>query len=246
MHGWQRRVWLWLRLAPVLCIFAQPAGAEMVKWVDANGTVHFAESIGEIPPQFRSQAAEVPSYSPGDERVRIFSNEPEEPEASGWWFGASEGREAAPPRELSSSEATGNGLRIPEPSFIQVLGLIVVQFFVSIFVLAACSMLIEERVENLGGKALGSIIAQRFLMFAALLWISHTATLNFVPQSISLGDIAEILLTPILAELAIMTVVLRFTICEAFTRAAVLSLLFCTIDAVAQGLLLFGAIIAIS
>ena len=107
-------------------------------------------------------------------------------------------------------------------------------------------MLIEERVENLGLKALGSIFAQRFLMFAAFLWISHTATLNLVPESISLGDIAKILVTPILAELVIMTVVLRYTICEAFARAAMLSVLFCTIDGVAQGLLLFGAIISIS
>ena len=110
IHGSKRRVWLWLRLAPVLCVLAVPAGAEMVKWVDANGTVHFAESIGEVPPDFRSQVSEIPSYGPGDERVQILANEPEESEASGWWFGSSD--ESETPRELSASEATGK----PHPS----------------------------------------------------------------------------------------------------------------------------------
>jgi hypothetical protein len=234
--------------ALLLLLFAQPASAEMIKWVDANGTAHIAESLGEIPPEFRASAT---TLGGDDERVRIIPKEPEEEQESGWFFlFASDETEAKPQVPSSSSAAAAPAKkgrsRIPEFTFLQGLGLIVVQFFVSILVLASCAVLIGERADNLGGKAFGSIFAQRFLMFAAFLWISHATTMNFVPQSMTLGDLAKVLITPILAELGIMTVILRYTICEVIGRAVMLSVLFCAIDAMAQGLLLFGAVILVS
>lgn len=235
-----------LVLCALLLALAAPAAAEMIQWVDAAGTVHVSGSMGEIPPEFRAGARPVPSQ---DERVRIIPSEPEEPEPSGWfpWAAA-----PAPAKRSATSAATSPATpsaeqaeRIPGFSFGQGLVLVVVQFFASILVLVSCVVLIGEKVEHLGGKAFGSIFAQRFLMFAAFLWISHTTTMNFVPQSAALPDLARALITPILAELGIMTVILRYTICDAIGRAAMLSVLFCMVDAMAQGLLLLGAIVLV-
>lgn len=232
-----------LGAALLLLLLAHPASAEMLKWVDANGTIHFVESMGEIPPQFRPAAQAIPEYSPEDERVRIIAAEPEE-EQSGGWFNwatgdnATDGDEAKPQSEKKPL--------IPEFNLFQLLGLIVTMFFVSTFVLAGCTVLIGEQVENLGGKAFASIFGQRFLMCAAFLWISHTTQMNFVPESITVGDIAAALLTPLLAQLGIMAVIVRYTICDVFARAIMLSVIFCVVDGMVQGLLLLGAIVLVS
>lgn len=234
--------------------FANSASAEMIKWVDEKGTIHFAGSVGEIPPQFRPAAEAMPEYSPEDERVRIIPAEPEEQESRGWmdWV-LGESGEAKPQRQPPSSPSTKpelskkkNALAFPEFTFLQGLGLVVAMFFGSIVVLAACTVLIGEEVEHLGGKAFASIFAQRFLMCAAFLWISHTTAMNFVPQAITLGDVARALLTPVLAELGIMTLIVRYTICDVFARAIALSVIFCVVDGLMQGLLLLGAIILVS
>lgn len=220
----------------LLLLLAHPASAEMIKWVDANGTVHVSGSLGEVPPEFRTEAQALAN---DDERVHIIPKKPEPQESSGWFFGSSGGGETQPRSDASPSPG------LPGLSFLQGLALVVVQFFASIFVLVACVVLIGERVEYLGGKAFGSIFAQRFLMFAAFLWISHSMAMNFVPHSASLG-LAKVLIAPALAELGIMTVILRYTICDMIGRAAMLSVLFCAIDAMVQGLLFFGAVLLVS
>ena len=234
-----------LGAALLLLVLAHPVSAEMVTWVDEKGTTHFAESIGEIPAKYRTAAQQVPEYTEGDDRVRIIPAEPEQKKSGGWFgWGAADGDKTAGSKP--GSKGRSKGLKMPEFSFLQVLGLIVVQFFTSMAVLSVCTALIGERVDNLGMKAFGAIFAQRFLMCAAFLWISHTTMMNFVPQSITMGDIAKVLLTPILAELGIMTVILRYTICDVFARAAMLSVLFCVVDALAQGVLFIGAIVLVS
>ena len=169
-----------------------------------------------------------------------------EEEKSGGWFGWGAGDRDKPASSKADAKDRFKGLKFPEFSFGQGLGLVVVQFFTSIAVLVMCAALIGERVENLGMKASGAIFAQRFLMFAAFLWISHTTMKSFVPHAITMGDIAKVLLTPILAELGIMTVILRYTICDVFARAIMLSIVFCVIDAMAQGVLFIGAIVLVS
>ncbi len=238
-----------LGAALLLLLLAHPASAEMLKWVDANGTIHFVESMGEIPPQFRPAAQAIPEYSPEDERVRIIAAESEEEQSEGWfnWAtgdGASDEGEAK--RQSSSSSSSKRKSLIPQFNILQLLGLIVTMFFVSTMVLAGCTVLIGEQVENLGGKAFASIFGQRFLMCAAFIWISHTTQMNFVPESITVGDIAAALLTPLLAQLGIMAVIVRYTICDVFARAIMLSVIFCVVDGMVQGLLLLGAIVLVS
>ncbi|MBW2414772.1 MAG: DUF4124 domain-containing protein [Deltaproteobacteria bacterium] len=231
--------------ALLLLVLAHPVAAEMVKWVDEKGTTHFVESVGEIPAKYRTAAQQVPEYTEADERVRIIPSEPEEEESSGWFgWGAAAGDKASGPK--SGAKGRSKGMKVPEFSFTQALGLIVVQFFASIAVLSVCTALIGERVENLGMKAFGAIFAQRFLMFAAFLWISHTTMMSFVPQSMTMGDLARVLMTPVLAELGIMTMILRYTICDVFARAIMLSIVFCVVDALAQGALFLGAVVLAS
>jgi len=235
-----------LGAALLLLVLAHPVSAEMVKWVDDKGTIHFSESIGEIPAKYRTRAQQVPEYTESDDRVRIIPAEPEEDESGGWFgLGAGKGDKAAGSR-AGAKKGRSKGLKLPEFTFLQGLGLIVAQFFTSIAVLAMCTVLIGERVENVGMKSFGAIFAQRFLMFAAFLWIAHTTMMSFVPQSMTIGDVAKVLLTPVLAELGIMTVILRYTICDVFARAIMLSIVFCVVDGVVQGVMFVGAIVLVS
>ena len=40
---------------------ALPASAELIQWIDERGTVHFAESVEEVPAPYRSQLEATPS-----------------------------------------------------------------------------------------------------------------------------------------------------------------------------------------
>ena len=95
----------------LLLVAAGPAAAQMIKWVDAKGTVHFAETLGEIPPEFRPAAEKIPEYSPDDPRVRIIPNEPDEQERGWFGFGGSkpdaDGAKSTPATAGSKSGSSG-------------------------------------------------------------------------------------------------------------------------------------------
>jgi Aspartyl protease/Domain of unknown function (DUF4124) len=46
-------------LVLVGCLFATAAGAELYRWADADGTVHYTADIASIPPRFRGSATQL-------------------------------------------------------------------------------------------------------------------------------------------------------------------------------------------
>lgn len=56
-------------LVTILIALALPAGAEMYKWVDEKGTVHFTDDISSIPEKYREDVEErkTPTGKPGQE-----------------------------------------------------------------------------------------------------------------------------------------------------------------------------------
>jgi clan AA aspartic protease (TIGR02281 family) len=59
----------------VLSIFllAAPAAAEIYRWTDENGRVHFTQDLGQVPPRYRKQAETGAKSSSGSSRVQTYS-----------------------------------------------------------------------------------------------------------------------------------------------------------------------------
>ncbi len=63
-----------MRLAWVLLVvglWAGSAGAEIYRWTDAQGRMHFAQSLNQVPPQYRKQAEEGAKAKPADTGSRV-------------------------------------------------------------------------------------------------------------------------------------------------------------------------------
>jgi clan AA aspartic protease (TIGR02281 family) len=65
-----------LRLAVALLAVAGPARAEIYRWTDAEGRVHFTERIEQVPLEHRNAARESASASRPAERVHTYSGSP--------------------------------------------------------------------------------------------------------------------------------------------------------------------------
>ena len=59
----------------VLSIFllAAPAAAEIYRWTDENGRVHFTQDLGQVPARYRKQAETSAKSSSGASRVQTYS-----------------------------------------------------------------------------------------------------------------------------------------------------------------------------
>jgi hypothetical protein len=217
---------------------AVPARGELVKWIDERGTVHFADSVSEVPAAYRSQLGAASGDSVGSKSLQILGFEERRREKA---TAAGPGQQAAVAWELPWGPAPG-GLELPTFTIEQLLLLLLAQFFVSMVVLTICVAMIGEKAEHLVLKVLGSVFAQRFLMFAAFLLLSSSIAGSLVPDAATVPELAKASLKMIGAEIGIMALILRFTICSEFARAMLLSVIFCTIDAVAEGSVFFGAL----
>ena len=65
-----------LRLAAALLAVAGPARAEIYRWTDAEGRVHFTEHIEQVPLEHRNAARERASAARPPERVHTYSGSP--------------------------------------------------------------------------------------------------------------------------------------------------------------------------
>ena len=65
-----------LRLAAALLAVAGPARAEIYRWTDAQGRIHFTERIEQVPPEHRNAARESASASRAADRVHTYSGSP--------------------------------------------------------------------------------------------------------------------------------------------------------------------------
>ena len=56
-------------------LLAAPAAAEIYRWTDAQGRMHFAQSLNQVPPQYRKQAEDGAKAKPeaGPSRVQTYS-----------------------------------------------------------------------------------------------------------------------------------------------------------------------------
>jgi len=52
---------------------AAPAAAEVYRWTDENGRVHFTQDLGQVPPRHRKQAETSAKSSSGSSRVQTYS-----------------------------------------------------------------------------------------------------------------------------------------------------------------------------
>jgi clan AA aspartic protease (TIGR02281 family) len=62
--------------AAALCalLWCAAARAEIYRWTDAEGQLHFTQSLDQVPPQYREQARRDAEASPGPARLQIYSN----------------------------------------------------------------------------------------------------------------------------------------------------------------------------
>ncbi|TMA31695.1 MAG: DUF4124 domain-containing protein [Deltaproteobacteria bacterium] len=65
-----------LGLAAAVLALAAPGRAEIYRWTDAQGRIHFTERIDQVPPEHRNAARESATASRGAERVQIYSSSP--------------------------------------------------------------------------------------------------------------------------------------------------------------------------
>ena len=65
-----------LRFAAALLAIAGPARAEIYRWTDAQGRIHFTERIEQVPPEHRNAARERAAASGGADRVHTYSGSP--------------------------------------------------------------------------------------------------------------------------------------------------------------------------
>jgi clan AA aspartic protease (TIGR02281 family) len=71
-----------LRLAAALLAVAGPAHAEIYRWTDAQGRIHFTERIEQVPPEYRNAARESASAPAAPDRVHTYSGSPNEQPAA--------------------------------------------------------------------------------------------------------------------------------------------------------------------
>jgi clan AA aspartic protease (TIGR02281 family) len=92
-------------LIPLLLLLAQPpgrAGAEIYRWTDAQGRLHFTQDLSQVPPEVRAAAAAA-ARSAGQGRLQTYAS-PAPPAAAS----------AAPTgRDGSASSATRKAYRVP-------------------------------------------------------------------------------------------------------------------------------------
>ena len=71
-----------LRLAAALLAIAGPARAEIYRWTDAQGRIHFTERIEQVPLEQRNAARESASPSRPADRVHTYSGSPSDQPAA--------------------------------------------------------------------------------------------------------------------------------------------------------------------
>ena len=67
-----------LRLAAVLLAAAGPVRAEIYRWTDAQGRIHFTERIEQVPIEHRNAARESAASELGADRVHSYSGSPDD------------------------------------------------------------------------------------------------------------------------------------------------------------------------
>jgi len=79
-------------LAWLIFLIALPGAAEIYRWTDENGRVHFTQDLGQVPGRYRKQAETGAKGSSGSSRVQTYSG------------GASAVRRALPARAASGDD----------------------------------------------------------------------------------------------------------------------------------------------
>ena len=67
------RVTFWAA-ALLLCAAPVPASAEIYRWTDAAGRLHFSQSLDQVPPQYRKQAKDGAEASSESSRLQTYSS----------------------------------------------------------------------------------------------------------------------------------------------------------------------------
>jgi len=60
-------------LALSILLLAAPAAAEIYRWTDENGRVHFTQDLGQVPPRYRNRAETGAKSPSGTPRVQTYS-----------------------------------------------------------------------------------------------------------------------------------------------------------------------------
>jgi aspartyl protease family protein len=87
-------------LALSILLLAAPSAAEIYRWTDENGRVHFTQDLGQVPPRYRKKAETGAKSSSGTSRVQTYSG------------GASTQRQALPARAASGGGAKTYRMRV--------------------------------------------------------------------------------------------------------------------------------------
>jgi aspartyl protease family protein len=61
-------------VASILLLVAQPAAAEVYRWTDESGRVHFTQDLGQVPARHRKQAEAKSQSDSGKSRVQTYSS----------------------------------------------------------------------------------------------------------------------------------------------------------------------------
>src|SRR5262245_14793504 len=65
-----------LGLAAAVLVISTPGRAEIYRWTDAQGRIHFTERIDQVPPEHRNAARASALESRAAERVSTYSSSP--------------------------------------------------------------------------------------------------------------------------------------------------------------------------
>lgn len=85
-------------------LIALPASADIYRWVDGQGTLHFTDDLTNVPPSARGSAAPFVREGPGSRgTVSVMEPSPDRPEA----FSPTESSEGAPRSPESGSSREG-------------------------------------------------------------------------------------------------------------------------------------------
>jgi aspartyl protease family protein len=93
-----RSLGLWLAIS--ILLLTTPAGAEIYRWTDEQGRVHFTQDLGQVPPRYRKQAETGAKSSSGSSRVQTYSG------------GASAATRTPPARAASSGDGETYRIRV--------------------------------------------------------------------------------------------------------------------------------------
>jgi clan AA aspartic protease (TIGR02281 family) len=68
-----RLAWHWPAWIVLIVALSPPAGAEIYRWTDEEGRLHFTEQLSKVPPRYREQAKREAASSSDTPRVQSYS-----------------------------------------------------------------------------------------------------------------------------------------------------------------------------